>query len=157
MKMVMMVMAVMMMMMAVIYNGDNVEVAKQVSHLLDKFYVRHVPRCFGVRSVGSQFKPGLGNLEGRLLRSDGVLDVVDVLAQVVHLLQVQGEVGLQLAVHLAALSDPESFVSLEIFGGMEAACLVVKAWLVAFQDSSIAFAALARWCSTWLSSSCSWS
>ena len=26
--------------------------------------------------------------------------------------------------------------------------LVVKAWLVAFQASSIAFAALARWCST---------
>ena len=79
----------------------------QLGNLLDESHMWHVSSCLGIRPVRPQLKPGLGDLEWRLLGPDRVLDVVDVLAQVVHLLQVEGEVGLQLAVNLAALRNPE--------------------------------------------------
>ena len=83
------------------------KVSLQLGNLLHESHMGHVSGRFGIRSMRPQFKPGLGDLERRLLRPDRVLDVVDVLAQVVHLLQVEGEVGLQLAVNLAALRNPE--------------------------------------------------
>ena len=125
----------------------------QLSNLLDESHMRHVSGRLGIRPVRPQLKPGLGDLEWRLLRPDRVLDVVDVLAQVVHLLQVEGEVGLQLAVNLAALRNPEcgwveNSSRQRRWERHDVRDLVVKAWLVAFQASNIAFAALARWCST---------
>ena len=123
----------------------------QLGNLLDESHMRHVSGRLGIRPVRPQLKPGLGDLEWRLLGPDRVLDVVDVLAQVVHLLQVEGEVGLQLAVNLAALRNPEGRLKIVRRRRCERNVvrdLVVKAWLVAFQASNIAFAALARWCST---------
>ena len=83
------------------------KVSLQLCHLLNESHMRHVSGRFCIWPMRSQLKSGLGNLERRLLGPDGVLDVVDVLAEVVHLLQVEREVGLQLAVNLAALRDPE--------------------------------------------------
>ena len=127
------------------FGVKSPKVILQLGNLLDESHMRHVSGCFCIWPMRPKLEPGLGNLERRLLGPDGVLDVVDVLAQVVHLLQVEGEVGLQLAVNLAALCNPEDRLEIPQRSSND---LVVKAWLVAFQDSSIAFAALARWCST---------
>ena len=83
------------------------KVILQLCHLLNESHMRHVSGCFCIWPVGSELKSGLGNLERRLLGPDGVLDVVDVLAEVVHLLQVEREVGLKLAVNFAAFGNPE--------------------------------------------------
>ena len=83
------------------------KVILQLCHLLNESHMRHVSGCFCIWTMGSQLKSGLGNLERRLLGPDGVLDVVDVLAEVVHLLQVEREVGLKLAVNFAAFGNPE--------------------------------------------------
>ena len=68
--------------------------------------MRLVAGRLSVRSVGPQFQPGLGHFQRRLLGLYGGPDVGDVATEVVHLLQVERVVRLQLAVRLGALPDP---------------------------------------------------
>ena len=68
--------------------------------------MRHVLGGLAIRAVRPQLQPSLGHLQWGLFGLDGELYTGDMSAQVVHLLQGQRVLGLQLAVRLGGLSYP---------------------------------------------------